>query len=208
MVGLVASSSPGHLNLPSWEVRSELYNNLINMLSGFSNRFRLLHVAVAGAVLLASLPVRGVAQGDEPVTKNVGFRVNGQVVEIYYDLIASSDQVYTVSVTLRKRFDKSYVYKPAATSGDVGPAVIPGENRRITWKLTDEFPKGLPGEDCFFIVDIEGGSARPGGISTTVWIIGGAALLGGVLTAVLLSSKANKDIPPVVSSLPSPPGRP
>jgi hypothetical protein len=178
------------------------------MLSGFSGRFRHLRIALAAAILLASLPVRSLAQGDEPATKNVGFRVNGQVVEIYYDLVASSDQVYTVSVTLKKRFEKSYVYKPVAISGDVGLAVIPGENRRITWKLTDEFPKGLPGEDCFFIVDVEGGSARPGGISTTVWIIGGAAIVGGVLTAVLLSSKANKEIPPVVSGLPSPPGRP
>lgn len=205
----MAFRSPCHLKPPSWAVRSLLYNQLLNMLSGFSSRFRYLHVALAVTVLMASLPIRMLAQGDEPVSKNVGFRVNGQVVEIYFDLIASSDQVYTVSVTLKKRFDKSYVYKPVATSGDVGPAVIPGENRRITWKLTDEFPKGLPGEDCFFIVDIEGGSARPGGISTTVWIIGGAAILGGVLTALLLSSK-NGDTPPppVISGFPSPPGRP
>ena len=179
------------------------------MLSGFSHRFRYLHVALAVAVLLASLPVRLFAQGEEPVAKNVGFRVNGQVVEIYFDLVAPSDQVYSVSLTLKKRFDKTYAYKPIATSGDIGPAVIPGENRRVTWKLTDEFPKGLPGEDCFFIVDIEGGSARPGGISTTVWIIGGAAVLGGVLTALLLSSKGDNTPPlPPPSGFPTPPGRP
>jgi hypothetical protein len=177
------------------------------MLSGFSRRFRLLNLALAGAVFLASYPVRSFAQGDEPVAKNVGFRVNGDVVEIYYDLIASADQVYAVTITLKKRFEKTYEYKPVSLSGDIGAAVVPGENRRITWKLSSEFPKGLPGEDCFFIVDITGGSARPSGISTTVWIVGGAAVLGGVLAAVLLSSKANKEIPPV-TGFPTPPGRP
>ena len=178
------------------------------MLSGFSRRFRLLNFALAGSIFLASFPMRVLAQGDEPVAKNVGFRVNGDVVEIYYDLVASADQVYTVNLTLKKRFDKTYDYKPASISGDAGSAVVPGENRRITWKLSNEFPKGLPGEDCFFIVDVTGGSARPRGISTTVWIIGGAAVLGGVLAAVLLGSKGNKDIPPPTTSFPSPPGRP
>ena len=172
----------------------------------FHGRFRALHFLLAVAMLWVSVPVHVLAR-DGGLTKNVGFKVTGQVVQIFYDLIAPSDQVYTVTVVMKKRFDKTYSYTPISVSGDVGQAVIPGENRRISWKLTDEFPNGLPGEDCFFVVDAESGSAAPGGISTTVWIIGGAAVLGGVLTAVLLS-KGSTPPPPASSVFPNPPGRP
>ncbi|MEW6511418.1 MAG: hypothetical protein AB1428_10705 [Bacteroidota bacterium] len=183
----------------------------MGVLQNFQLRSRRLCFVMACLMLLPVIPLRTRAQGEEPTTKNVSFRVTGQVVEIYYDLIAPAEQVYNVTVILKRRFEKTYSYVPVATSGDVGPAVIPGENRRITWKLTDEFPNGLPGEDCFFVIEAQPGAPVSGGISSIVWIVGGAAVLGGVLTAVLLSSKGNGGGgPPVIppSDFPNPPGRP
>jgi hypothetical protein len=157
-------------------------------------------------MLWYSFPAIAAAK-DGGMTKNIGFKVTGGVVQVYYDLIAPADQVYNVTVAMKKRFDKAYSYTPIAVSGDVGPAVIPGENRRITWKITDEFPNGLPGEDCFFVVEAEAGSAVEGGIPTYVWIAGGAAVAGGILTAILLS-KSSGGGGTVNQGFPNPPGRP
>lgn len=181
--------------------------SLMPILQNFSKRCRLLTLLLVQALLLQSV-FPGFARSEEDaLIKNVSFKITGQMVEIYYDLIASPERVYVVHVLLKKRFDKSYGYAPVATSGDIGAAVVAGENRKITWRLSDEFPVGLPGEDCFFVVEIEGTSARPGGISSLVWIMGGVAVVGGVLTVVLLSSKSNKG-DTNTPGFPNPPGRP
>ena len=174
----------------------------------FHEKLRLVHLVLAATLLISSLPVRALAGEDDIKAGNISFKVAGQVVVIYYDLNASADQVYKVSLTLKKRFDSTYVYTPVDISGDVGTAVIPGENRIITWKLADEFPKGLPGEDCFFVVGVEPGAAASHSFFTpVVWIAGGAAVVGGVLLAVLLKGGTNPP-PPTPNNFPSPPGRP
>ena len=174
----------------------------------FYEKLRLLHIVLAASLLISSMPVWAIAGEDEVKAGNISFKVAGQVVVIYYDLNASADQMYKVSLTLKKRFDSTYVYTPVDVSGDVGTSVIPGENRIITWKLADEFPKGLPGEDCFFVVGVEAGAEATHGFSPLIWIAGGAAVVGGVLLAVLLKGGTNPPPPPPVNNFPNPPGRP
>ena len=174
----------------------------------FHEKLRLLHIVLAASLLISTMPARLWAGEDDIKAGNISFKVAGQVVVIYYDLNASADQVYKVSLTLKKRFDTTYVYTPVDISGDVGTSVIPGENRIITWKLADEFPKGLPGEDCFFVVGVEPGAAASHTFFTpTVLIAGGAAVVGGVLLAVLLKGSSGNP-PTPVNAFPSPPGRP
>jgi len=180
----------------------------MRFLQSFHRRCLPLHVLLAGILLVECL-VHERAWADEPAAKNIGFKVRGSVVEVYYDLVASSDQIYKVSIQLKRRFDKGYVYSPVRVSGDVGSAVPAGDGKSITWVLTDEFPNGLPGEDCFFVIGIEEAGAAPHGISSLVWIAGGAGLVGGVIVAVLLSSKGGGTGPgPNPPAFPMPPGRP
>jgi hypothetical protein len=175
----------------------------------FHETFRGLHLVLAASILLMTVSVNAFARQDDIKAANISFKVAGQVVVIYYDLNASADQMYKVSLTLKKRFDSTFTYTPVDISGDVGPSVIPGENRIVTWKLADEFPKGLPGEDCFFVVGVEPGSQASGGISPWMWIAGGAAVVGGVVLAVVLKGSPGGG-PPVtpVNNFPNPPGRP
>ncbi len=174
----------------------------------FHKRFRVLHFVLAASILLTTVSVKAFAGEDEIKAANISFKVAGQVVVIYYDLNASADQFYKVSLTLKKRFDTTFTYTPVDISGDVGPSVIPGENRIVTWKLADEFPKGLPGEDCFFVVGVESGTEAKAGISPLIWIAGGAAVLGGVILAVVLKGSTTTPPAPPVVSFPNPPGRP
>lgn len=173
----------------------------------FNERFRLLHFILAGAMLTSCLPVRVFAQDDEPKATNISFRMAGQVVEIYYDLASPPDQFYNVTLVLKRRFAKTFLYLPLEVSGDVGESVVGGKNRKISWNLSDEYPKGLPGEDCFFVINVEPGVAKGGGVSPIIWIAGGAAVAGGVL-ALILAKKTTSGPEPVVTGFPNPPGRP
>jgi hypothetical protein len=174
----------------------------------FHKKFRTLHFVLAASILLTTVSVNVFAGEDEIKAANISFKVAGQVVVIYYDLNASADQFYKVTLTLKKRFDSTFTYTPVDISGDVGPSVIPGENRIVTWKLADEFPKGLPGEDCFFVIGVESGIEGRSGISPLIWIAGGAAVVGGVILAVVLKGSTNTPIVPPVNNFPNPPGRP
>lgn len=168
----------------------------------------LVHYIVAAALLFCALPSGALARPDDIKAGNISFKVAGQVVVIYYDLNAPADQLYKVTLTLKKRFDATFTYTPVDISGDVGQSVVPGENRIITWKLADEFPKGLPGEDCFFVVGVEPGVPAGFQITPLMWIAGGAAVVGGVLLAVLLKGNTVPPPPPPTPGFPSPPGRP
>jgi hypothetical protein len=159
-------------------------------------------------ILCCSFPLQARA-ADDIKAGNISFKVAGQVVVIYYDLKAPADQLYKVTLTLKKRFDSTFVYTPVDISGDIGQSVVPGDNRIITWKLADEFPKGLPGEDCFFVVGVEPGVAKGFTITPLMWIAGGVAAAGGVLLAVLLKPDKGGPPPPIPTpGFPNPPGRP
>jgi hypothetical protein len=174
----------------------------------FNEKCRGLHFILAASILLMTVSVKAFAGDDEVKAANISFKVAGQVVVIYYDLNAAADQFYKVSLTLKKRFDSTFTYTPVDISGDVGPSVIPGENRIVTWKLADEFPKGLPGEDCFFVIGVESGTEGKSGISPLIWIAGGAAVVGGVILAVALKGSTPPLPPTPVNNFPNPPGRP
>ncbi len=174
----------------------------------FHEKLRALHYLLAVTLLISTMSLTAFAGDDEIKAGNISFKVAGAVVVIYYDLDAPASQLYKVTLTLKRRFDQTFAYTPVDISGDVGPSVVPGENRIITWRLANEFPKGLPGEDCFFVVGVEVGSEASPGISPVIWIAGGAAVAGGLL-ALLLSSKSSGGGPPLVTPVfPNPPGRP
>lgn len=182
--------------------------SLMGVLQSFQGRFRALRCLLAFMMVAYAVPLRANPPGDEATIKNIVFKVTGQVVEVYYDLIAPPNLYWNVTLVLKKRFAKGFLYLPLEVSGDVGEKVIPGENKKITWRIASEFPQGLPGEDCFFAVNAEVGAEVEGGINSTYWIIGGAAVVGGILTAILLS-KGSKAVPPVPGgTFPDPPARP
>ena len=163
--------------------------------------------AVLGvAVLAMAMPLTVAADESTTEVRNVRFEVAGQLVYVYYDLIGVATRVHRITLTLRREGDPTYVYRPVNLVGDIGTIVFPGQERRITWDFTKEFPNGLTGNDYYFVVEAAWESEE--GISPLVWIGGGAALVGGVLAIVLLSGGSSDNGGGGSTSFPQPPGRP
>jgi len=162
--------------------------------------------AVLGMAVLAMAMPPTVAAEEMTEVRNVRFEVAGQLVYVYYDLIGVATRVHRITLTLHREGDPTYIYRPVNLVGDIGTIVFPGQERRITWDFTKEFPNGLTGNDYYFVV--EAGWEGEEGLSPLVWIGGGAALVGGVLAIVLLSGGSSDNGGGGSTSFPQPPGRP
>jgi hypothetical protein len=171
----------------------------------FRGKMAALRYLLAALVLGQTIPLVALGDDQKSVLENVHFENTGDLVFIYYDLLAPIERVHKVSLELRRESDSLYVYKPLILRGDVGAIVIPGQKRRIIWDFPTEFPQGLPGNDFYFVVKAEP-VETPTTISPYVWIGGGAAVVGGLLA--LLLSGGTTPPPPPADVFPQPPGRP
>jgi hypothetical protein len=171
----------------------------------FRGKMTAMRYLLASLVLAQTVPLVAHAEDQQSVLDNVHFENTGDLVFIYYDLLAPIDRVHKVSLELRRESDSLYVYRPLILRGDVGAIVIPGQKRRIIWDFPTEFPQGLPGKDFYFVVKAEP-VETPTTISPYVWIGGGAAVVGGLLA--LLLSGGGGTTPIRNDEFPQPPGRP
>jgi hypothetical protein len=156
-----------------------------------------------GAISAELFPVAAIAGDVKIKVENIRVEQEAEKYVILYDLAASKDESYTVTVTLRREGDPSFKREIKNLSGDVGEGKYAGKDRRVTWDFRTEFPAGLEGDDYFFVVEAEMVS---GGISTWVWIGGGVAAAG--LAAALLSGKKSDSGPATNQTFPGEPGRP
>lgn len=95
-----------------------------------------------------------------------------------------------------------------SVTGDVGKNVLPGAGRTIVWNAAADFPNGLDAEVRILIhASVTGGKSS----KSLVYIVGGALVAGGGVTAaLLLGGSPGTDIlgDPVDTALPAPPQRP
>jgi len=170
-------------------------------------RFTLLRFFLAALLLVQGVPTAlFAAQDEKDRIENVRFEVSGDLVRVYYDLVAPIDKVHGVRLYLRREGDQLFRYRPLNVTGDVGTIVFPGLKRRIVWDFVKEFPDGLTGEDYYFLVEAD--FEEPEGMSPWIWVGGGAAVVGGVVTILLLSGSSDVPPTPVPTGFPQPPGRP
>ncbi len=160
------------------------------------------------AFLLYSINVSAIAQdaNEEFFVTNIRVERQGRInIFIEYDLLGSPDDLYAVSLTIQSKTDTTYSYTPLNVIGDIGPNIRPGKNKRISWRISDEYPAILSSAEVRFV--IKAVPPKSSGGSTELFIAGGAAVVGVALAIVLLSS--NKAGPGQVSNVfPTPPGRP
>jgi hypothetical protein len=150
------------------------------------------------------------ALADESRVKVTKTEFVGETVYLFYDLTGPPEQLYSVTLIVKKRSNPSYQYVPKYLTGDLGSSMFSGTGWRIAWNFTREFPGGVDQNDIYFIVDAKasGEVASSRGISSTVlWVAGGAVVVGGVV-ALLLLNKSEQAPPPVQGQFPVPPGRP
>ena len=143
---------------------------------------------------------------EEFFVTNVRVERQGRInIFIEYDLVGSADDLYSIALTIRSKSDTTYSYTPLNVIGDVGPNIRTGKNKRISWRISDEYPAILSSADVRFV--IKAVPPKSSGGNTELFIAGGAAVVGVALAIVLLSS--NKAGPGQVSNVfPDPPGRP
>lgn len=135
-----------------------------------------------------------------PKIENVRFHQQSDTVNVYYTLRAPDGASrYEVDLLLSLGDNKNYRIPPTSTSGAIGRGISPGENHRITWFVSRDFPSGLNGQEVQFIVNAQRISRND---QRWMYYAGGALLLGaGVSAGILLFGNGTGD-------LPGPPSRP
>ena len=87
--------------------------------------------------------------------RNVNFLPLHKTIHVYYDLIADSDQTFTVSLSLHRKSDTTFAFIPKLISGDCGQFVSPGKGNKIIWDIGSEIKGRLKGKDYFFRVEVK-----------------------------------------------------
>jgi hypothetical protein len=143
---------------------------------------------------------------DNPVT-NVRIERQGKLnIFIEYDLVGEPTDVYTVTLRVKLKSDSAFAYTPLNVIGDIGANIHPGKNKRISWRVADEYQPALDKVDVQFVVTAIAPEAS-GGASTELYIVGGAAVVGLAVAIAILSSGKTED-GTQQSVFPLPPGRP
>lgn len=177
-------------------------SGLHNSVSGRRVVLLLIMLVLGGAGVTPAYSAGGQDQGAE--VTDVRFTVSGMTVVVEYDLKGDPATKYAVSLVLRKRSDPSFRYLPQTLSGDVGLGRYAGNDRRIEWDVSREFPQGLQGTGYYFVVNAEEvGSNHSTGILG--WIGAGAVAVAAVVTYAIVMHNHGPTSP---ESYPAPPGRP
>jgi len=107
--------------------------------------------------------------------KNVRFEDEGETIVIHYDLSGDSDQKYRINVSLEDSKSRDFPIGRSTLSGDVGKNIGTGMQKKIVWKLTEDYPNGLIGEGFRFTVSAKLQKKK----SSLPYIIVGAGVAGG-----------------------------
>jgi len=139
---------------------------------------------------------------DEQRISNVRWTTKDEVIVINYDLNGSTEDQYTVDITMKRENDPSFSAVPHTVEGDVGEGFFAGTNREIQWYYRRDFPQGFQGEGYFFEIHVRTISHQ------STWLyyaLGAAAVTGGVIA--ILVTRGQDHTPPTLE-LPTPPARP
>lgn len=132
-------------------------------------------------------------QAQKTKVDNVSYQLKDNTIEISYDLDGKPYKNYKVSVTLKRELYPGFSFKPVSVKGDVGKGWFAGQNRKIIWDYKDEFKPEMQATDYFFEVTAK----KPS--KAWIFIVGGAALVGGGVAAYFLLNKDDKDSEPILA---------
>jgi len=143
---------------------------------------------------LIFLSLTSVLHSQDLAVKNTKFKQqkDGKVL-VTYDLLDNPSQKHTINLSLfLPKSKKTVVLAPQNLAGDFGKGIRIGNDKKITWDLLKDFPKGLHGEGFVFEVDAyvqRGGSKLP-------WIVGGLAVTSGMAYLSWYLLNQEDDLPP------------
>ena len=177
----------------------------------FMTQTKVLRTVLALLMLVDLATLRALAEDVRAKVTKTEF--TGDTVYLFYDLAGPPQEVYSVSLIMKKKSDPNYSYAPKYAAGDLGQSMFSGTGWRIAWNFSREFPGGLDKNDVYFIVEAKGsggGTASGGGTNTLLWMAGGAVVVGGIVALVLLNRSGDNGNGGggSGSAFPPPPGRP
>ncbi len=85
----------------------------------------------------------------------VFFEDRGDTVEVRYHLSGDAEKKYVVTLFLSYDGGRTFTIQPRGIAGDVGRNMRPGANKKIIWRIGEDFPEGLRGERFVFAVEAE-----------------------------------------------------
>ena len=159
-----------------------------------------LNTLVLAAVLLlfgASSLLR--AQNAE--IRNLRVQQQYATMFITYDLVGEED-AYDITLNMRRSSNPAAPYSPTQVSGDIGPDVVPGTGKRISWDLAREFPDGIDAAEEFSLS--MHAQYHMGFFEKYSYYLGGGAVGMGAALYLILSGEGAS----APSALPDPQGRP
>lgn len=174
-------------------------------MQNFLHRWRHLGVLLSASLMMEIAWPALAFPGEGDLVQNLRFEAQGRIVHLFYDLNGDPNELYRVTVEMRRGGDPDYRYKPLHATGDVGDNIAQGSHKHILWNTTEEFPDGLPGNDYYFVVEAESMSSN---LIQTLEIVGGAVVAGGLLAYLIFKPKTEGPPPPPPTVFPDPPSRP
>jgi hypothetical protein len=128
----------------------------------------------------------------------------GTEVVITYDLIADSDKVFDVNITLKRLSDDKFGFVPKTVKGATGKGVRTGLENEIRWDFRKDVLQELKGDDYYFEFVINVTNETP---DNNLWyyIAGGAVMVATVAAFMIFGKKSTTgavDLPDPPSSRP------
>lgn len=138
-----------------------------------------------------------VLSSQEVRVTNIDFTLDGQNIEIRYDLAGNPKMKYKVDVILKRRDLPDYSLKPSNIKGDIGKGKFAGTQRKAVWNYVQEFQPGENYADYYFEVRATELKKIPRG-----YLYAGSSVVVGIVVAVIFSGEPEND------PIGMPPGRP
>lgn len=138
---------------------------------------------------------------ESTIVENVRFDQEDDIVTIYYDLISDNeDSRYNIQLLLELDEDRFMELNSGSVTGDVGSNISPGIEKKITWDVLQDYPRGLESERIQFAINVGQYNQNK---RRWLYIAGSSLLLGaGVSAAIMIGSNGGS------TGLPTPPSRP
>lgn len=116
--------------------------------------------------------------------RDLDFQQEGLNIVVSYDLIGGEGEEYDVQLLYSSSGGEVFDYEPTAVSGAVGDDIPPGLNKKITWRVLNDFPSGIQSSAVTFkvVAEEEGGAF---GWFLASLLAGSGGTAAGIATGVL-----------------------
>ncbi|MBU1100995.1 MAG: hypothetical protein KKA84_11385 [Bacteroidetes bacterium] len=136
---------------------------------------------------------------------NIEFEwLNENEILITYDLLGEINEKYDVTINLLMAGNTQFRVEVKTATGDFGSGIKAGVNKKVIWKIFEDYKNIVEGAEYLFAVDV----GKASGSTWYYYVLGGAA---AAVVAILAGGGSGDDgggtTTPTSGSFPLPPAR-